>query len=412
MHELETGGLLKYSFGLTLKALCPTSLERKNVKLALKVFSRSVLHGLLEFKLTNDMIDISSTAEFIRIICTWFDIANVKTPNKGKRFQNIYQEPLTLSDDDERFHFMNKFVDWLDFWQKQNCTTGTLSKETFTTLRHSSYAIIEMARYCIEELKHKYFLPGKVQTDALENRFGKYRQLSGSQYNISITQIFESEMKLGVQNTLPSLNLMSSKYGICVVDEFRESQIYEIHENLEWKENNLVLELTSNDFKQIQFILPILTYLGGYCMYKILRKLKCEFCNKNLTLDKTLDLGDSYSFIKSVDRGGLTCPHPDIVTAICYNYVIVTKLLTENYESKFLKLKNQRLFVVNLTFQTLIEKECISYDECEEGHTIEFILKHVLQSATNTLLKNYCCEKNDVPRVENRKRKLRTLEKV
>lgn len=85
--------------------------------------------------------------------------------------------------------------------------------------------------------------------------------------------------------------------------------------------------------------------------------------------------------------------------------------MTENYESKFLKLKNQRLFVVNLTFQTLIEKECISYDECE-GHTIEFILKHVLQSATNTLLKNYCCEKNDVPRVENRKRKLRTLEKV
>jgi hypothetical protein len=53
--------------------------------------------------------------------------------------------------------------------------------------------LLEMTKYCITELNMTYLLPGKVQTDSLENRFGRYRQLSGSQYHVSLRQIFESE---------------------------------------------------------------------------------------------------------------------------------------------------------------------------------------------------------------------------
>lgn len=40
-----------------------------------------------------------------------------------------------------------------------------------------------------------YLLPGKIQTDELEYRFSLYRRLAGSNYNISIRQIFEIEKK-------------------------------------------------------------------------------------------------------------------------------------------------------------------------------------------------------------------------
>ena len=35
-----------------------------------------------------------------------------------------------------------------------------------------NYALLELTKYCIEELKMQYILPGKVQTDHLETRLG------------------------------------------------------------------------------------------------------------------------------------------------------------------------------------------------------------------------------------------------
>ena len=42
----------------------------------------------------------------------------------------------------------------------------------------------------------KYVLSGKFQTDYLEFRFGQYRAMSGTNYNVSVTQLMESEKKV------------------------------------------------------------------------------------------------------------------------------------------------------------------------------------------------------------------------
>ncbi|KAH7954522.1 hypothetical protein HPB49_019367 [Dermacentor silvarum] len=43
-------------------------------------------------------------------------------------------------------------------------------------------------------------------TDCLEDRLGKYRQLAGAQYHISIRQIYEVENKVRLQSTLPTVS--------------------------------------------------------------------------------------------------------------------------------------------------------------------------------------------------------------
>lgn len=63
----------------------------------------------------------------------------------------------------------------------------------------------------------EFILAGKFQTDSLEARFGKYRQLAGGQYDISITQLYETEMKLRLQSTLP-LILKSNALGNLTID--------------------------------------------------------------------------------------------------------------------------------------------------------------------------------------------------
>lgn len=66
----------------------------------------------------------------------------------------------------------------------------------------------------------KNLLLGKFQTDKLEGRFGKYRQLSGSHYHVSVTQVLESEKKLKI---LSSLKLKSSKFGSFNLKDFSVS---------------------------------------------------------------------------------------------------------------------------------------------------------------------------------------------
>ena len=116
---------------------------------------------------------------------------NVKSPYKGCRLRNKYSKPLRVNE--ENLRFLSIFCDWLESWNSISERNGKLTKETFTALHHTIYAFLELAKYCIKELKMQYILPDKFQTDYFEARFGQYLQLSGDQYNISIQQVFECE---------------------------------------------------------------------------------------------------------------------------------------------------------------------------------------------------------------------------
>ena len=66
---------------------------------------------------------------------------------------------------------MEYFANWMEEWRTSNADGGKLTKETFTALSHTTYALLEITDYCIQELHAKYMLIGKFQTDYLEARF-------------------------------------------------------------------------------------------------------------------------------------------------------------------------------------------------------------------------------------------------
>lgn len=73
---------------------------------------------------------------------------------------------------------------------------GKLTNETQTALLHTVNAILEIIQTLLKDSFAKFDLLGKFQTDYLEERFGQYRRMSGACYNISVSQVFESERKL------------------------------------------------------------------------------------------------------------------------------------------------------------------------------------------------------------------------
>ncbi|XP_064120877.1 uncharacterized protein LOC135225533 [Macrobrachium nipponense] len=173
LHNLEADSLLRYAYKLTSKALNPSSLERQNVSLALQIFNEYVIEALLTTGKEHCLPNSVDAANYIKVIYLWWTIMNVKHPHKGTRLHNKYATPLTYNVNDEKYIFLQKFHSWLDLWNNMTKTGGKLSRETFTALKHTTNAMIEITKYCVEKLKMKYVLPGKFQTDQLENRFGK-----------------------------------------------------------------------------------------------------------------------------------------------------------------------------------------------------------------------------------------------
>ncbi|XP_054708350.1 uncharacterized protein LOC129218161 [Uloborus diversus] len=102
MHELEHAKIVKYGYGLTLKALNPTNLERQNVKLVLQVFNEHVIVALNELGEKHNLPFHKETAAYINIILKWWWIVNVKTPDKGRRLKNSLMYPLSNAPNDER----------------------------------------------------------------------------------------------------------------------------------------------------------------------------------------------------------------------------------------------------------------------------------------------------------------------
>lgn len=167
--------------------------------------------------------------------------------------------------------------------------------------------------------------------------------MAGSQYNISLRQLLECEKKLRLQSCIKlEINLKSLTVPLV---NFEELPIDESSgdDNLQ-KVPPIIIE--DDDIKNCENYLPVLTYLGGFCCYSVLKKLKCDSCKTNLTLNMDVNLDKNYNLIKNLDRGGLKCPNQTVVSIVMINYIVV-KLYSE-YESEMRNL-NQRSLVTNVT---------------------------------------------------------------
>ncbi|XP_077491413.1 uncharacterized protein LOC144102027, partial [Amblyomma americanum] len=258
----------------------------------------------------------------------------------------------------------------------------------------------------LDELKLSYVLLGKIQMDGLEDRFGKYRQLAGAQYYVSIRQVYECENKLRLQNTLP---LVATRSRDCTDEDQQWDGLLKENKRSRPSCNVVVSEQTLTKIKDL---IPVLVYVAGYAVYATLKKLKCESCRAALTVDKELTVGveeKHYQLIREMDRGGLVHPAMFVVNAVAHNYAVVEQL---SKNSDFLSMPCQRKVVTDLTVELLTSEDSQEFDTCDSGHTSELVLKHVLWCSTNILLKNFCCRLNDKiadASTKSKERKLKTL---
>ena len=183
LYNSERDSLAKLAPRLTLKSCYPSSLERQNVKLVLKIVHKSTIAALI---IQNDLRCTAyktHTSVFVELLLSLWKIFNVNTPLKHVRLNDSLSKPLTFND--ERFTFLTRVVYWLEAWQSLPEKGGKLSNQTFTSFRHACLVLPQITNYLTETCGYSYLLTSFLQTDPLEHHFGLYRMMSGSNYHVS-----------------------------------------------------------------------------------------------------------------------------------------------------------------------------------------------------------------------------------
>ena len=94
LYRSEKHKVVKLASRLTAKSCWPTTLERQNVKLALKVFDESTMAAI---SLQNVLTHNNQTHDFIDIIVKLW-IFNINRPNKDLRFKDVFSRLLINND--------------------------------------------------------------------------------------------------------------------------------------------------------------------------------------------------------------------------------------------------------------------------------------------------------------------------
>ena len=256
----------------------------------------------------------------LTVVKLW-KIFNVKHPRKGERLNGPLCQPIA-SVDDPKLKWLRSIHSWLSAWENLNIPRRqrVLSKETMFALKHTVSTACDLAEYLMTKLKLQYVLLGKFQTDNLEFRFSQYRQMSGANYNVSVTQVMEAEKKLRILSVMKIMkcrdatftlrDFITSCQGEKVDDDVTSSDLDNACQTQLSHFNSVVDDcddviITDSEMSGIIFI-------AGYIGFKLKPKLSCIDCRLELLTDRALDCDfprdDSFNYMASIDQGGLTWP--------------------------------------------------------------------------------------------------------
>lgn len=431
LYDLEKGNVIKSLHGFSKKVLAPSSLERQQVNPVVKMFKDHVPVALLDHasKLAYPLDDIKSTSKFIEIIGDWWKVINCKSKLKGLHKRDDLQKPIEKDtwESCTQLEFLNNFVAWLELWeslslpedykkQLSGCRRfGRLTKQTMHAIKHTTKTLIEIVKHCFNNIPGtEYVLLGLFQDDAIEHRFGKWRCMSGRNYNISVYQALESEKKI---RFLDLLKIKSKSQGDFEIKSFCKS----FGEDL----LNSQAEIASNVYGQYKIVIDTcdkvkipetsvsaMIFIAGYSAYAAGKNLKCSDCLHFLAYDRTLDidieLPAEYAYLMRLDRGGLKVPTEFTVDIAIIVHKIFQAIVGGDLEQEFIRCNCQKALLMKLALEKF-ESLIIDFPLCHCGLDIIGLAKYCLPSLANIFLNSYSQIKNDdIERAKN-ERKMNAL---
>ena len=385
IYDMQHKLIVKPVKFLTRKHICPTNLEKMNVRRAVQVFSIEV-RAAIEYlgKYNNPgFVDVEETLKFMEMMHTFFKIHDVNDKTQHIRQLNENSAPYT-DINDERLLWMLKtlpaYIDSIQLSSKANKMTG-LTKETAEAVKFTAKSTAECIKYLLEESGFFYVLTRAFSSDAVESMFSNVRLCGGSQdatdaraAHYAIKRIIKS----GLVTTSESANVYSDCNHLSKIGQIQSSERSTTETNIHIPDS--IIEEIS-DLHKLTFVNTIFTdinsasvaFLSGYICRTIEERLECKNClDSLLTTAKSTPLLD---LIYLQDRGKLKYPTRsftnfinkiikitfDILEHIPVNHhprtVVESLLLEPIASSAFLPCedKNHKVMVANLILSKVLK---------------------------------------------------------
>jgi len=423
LYDSERTAVVKLAPGLTFTVLNPNNLQRQSVSLALRVFDEKLVAALSEYSKTVKC-NFSGTQNFISTISQLWRICNVKHPLSGLRLNDPYSEPI-MGLMDHKLQWLRSFHDWLTAWESQKIEQrqGVLSRETMFALKHTVGTMCQLCEYllttpvCGQQMN--YVLLGKFQTDALEFRFGQYRRMSGTNYNVSVTQIMESEKKLKIMSLM---KVVSCDKGILTLKDFItgcQTELESMESNAPTADTCLTPFLSLlNDCDAIVISdaeMSAIVFIAGYVGFKLKSKIPCIDCQLELLTQRTLECDYptdvTFDYLSNIDRGRLTWP-TDLTVDLVVQTIIVFKCITgSKYGKLFVTAGSQRSVVAQLALERCQQVSDLTFQCSTCNSTMTDLAQLCIKIVCNISLNNYTKRLSDHKTQSKTLKKLSTLTK-
>ena len=239
-------------------------------------------------------------------------------------------------------------------------------------------------------------LLGKISNDPIEGTFGSYRRSSGSTFLVSVPEVLESQAKLRV-----------SGYSQAHKVPFGVSEI-EMQKNLATNEKTGETEVLVEWFREnvdphtsFPDVLGekdngILTFVAGYCGFKVSRKLSCKDCVRAIKSERNmlyqLEEESQFALIMKLNRGGLSFPTGFTITVARYCYFVFSIIAAGRGESMFLTGADSHRTLMKILAEEYLTVQCrtlmeYSCDNC--GICFGELAKKIILVCFNTLLNGY-----------------------
>jgi len=395
LYELEKGKPIKYAHKLRKNFLNPKSIEKVSVKPASAIFSEST-SGALRIYGKDERSQWNDTAIFIEIITKLWNVLNVKTTSIGKRKRDPSKDVIS-SILDWKIEYLEQFCNFLENWKRAG---KGLTKETFFALSSTISSIIQLSIYLLSSKGFNYVRLGSIQSDALESRFGWYRNLSGSNYYISLKDVLHNERKIKLISLLKHSNISVKDLS------FNDIEISLNHDaELLAEEVGLYL---GEGYIPTEEDMGLIAYVGGYISHKIGIK-KCLKCKVIVTGEENVE-NFELSFITAINRGGLSFPSQFIITLGAKLYSIFYEIIHNKYTKKlFFNYSRQQsllflaIFSLEVSKDSTLEEMCAINGTCEDGHDL---IKPIVNSFFNCFSKNFANDESSVSFFDSKLRKI------
>ena len=276
--------------------------KKQSVTLALSIFDSTTIAACKSY-----FPDRGDVTGFLSLINHWWLVNNSKRRFGPNPFCNA------VIPNDCKISFLNAMASWIEDWSSSTSTL-CLSKQTadalLRTLRSQSLLITAL----LEE-GYEFVLTARFQTDPLERRFSRYRQMNGGHFLVSLREVLSSEKTLLWNSLL--------KEDITCWDKVQTSQSLneEVFENLKQALEPLsteILEASLSDDSE-----EVAVYIAGYVCNQLNSKTKCEDCMIMRASETDTAAEPSSHYSQLLSRGGLSMPSNGIKNYVCNSFAII-----------------------------------------------------------------------------------------